>query len=30
LLGVFVSWSIVAMHAIKVASASPIQALRYE
>jgi putative ABC transport system permease protein len=30
LLGVFVSWSIVAMHAIKVASANPIQALRYE
>jgi putative ABC transport system permease protein len=30
LLGVFVAWTIVAMHAVKVASASPINALRYE
>jgi len=30
LLGVFVAWTIVAMHAIRVASANPIAALRYE
>jgi putative ABC transport system permease protein len=30
LIGLFVAWMIVAMHAIKVASANPIQALRYE
>lgn len=30
LLGVFVAWTIVAMHAIKIARANPIAALRYE
>jgi putative ABC transport system permease protein len=30
LLSVFVSWAVVAMHAIRVAGASPINALRYE
>jgi putative ABC transport system permease protein len=30
LLAVFVAWSIVAVHAVRVAAASPIRALRYE
>jgi len=30
LVGVFVAWSIVAVHAVKIAGANPIHALRYE